>query len=215
MKNAVPCALLVLSLFAASVDVNAYRHGRDLRPVHPAAFRSRDGSLRFQQVAATGGDATGSATGAATGGATGGENTAKTKDEVLDKKEEMECLKQIKPDDKDKAAKTKRCHEQHQPRCPPPKNCWFAFLGMCKGEIKQPGVPCKYAEKKKPKVDESEPEADSAGTGPEATGSGASGPASGSGPAEESGASGAEESGASGAADEESGASGAGEAKKL
>ena len=181
--------------------------------MHPAALRSRDGSLRFQQVAATGGDATGSATGAATGGATGGENTAKTKDEVLDKKEEMECLKQIKPDDKDKAAKTKRCHEQHQPRCPPPKNCWFAFLGMCKGEIKQPGVPCKHAEKKKPKVDESEPEADSAGTGPEATGSGASGPGA-SGP-EESGASGAEESGASGAADEESGASGAGEAKKL
>ena len=34
-----------MSLFAASVDVNAYRHGRDLRPVHPAAFRSRDGSL--------------------------------------------------------------------------------------------------------------------------------------------------------------------------
>ena len=51
--------------------------------------RSRDGSLRFQQVAATGGDATGSATGAATGGATGGVNTAKTKDEILDKKEEM------------------------------------------------------------------------------------------------------------------------------
>eukprot|EP00944_MAST-04C_sp_MAST-4C-sp1_P016104 g16104.t1 len=215
MRNAVPFALLVLSLSAASVDVNAYRHGRDLRPVPPAALRSRDGSLRFQQVAATGGDATGSATGAATGGATGGENTAKTKDEVLDKKEEMECLKQIKAGDKDKAAKTKRCHEQHQPRCPPPKNCWFAFLGMCKGEIKQPGVPCKYAEKKKPKVDESEPEADSAGTGPEATGSGASGPAeeSGASGAEESGASGAEESGASGAAGEESGASGA-EAKK-
>ena len=29
MRNAVPCALLVLSLSAASVDVNAYRHGRD------------------------------------------------------------------------------------------------------------------------------------------------------------------------------------------
>ena len=83
----------------------------------------------------------------------------------------------------------------HQPRCPPPKNCWFAFLGMCKGEIKQPGVPCKHAEKKKPKADDSEPEADSPGTGPEASGSGASGP-------EESGASGDDESGS------ESGASG-------
>ena len=53
----------------------------------------------------------------------------------------------------------------------------------------------KHAEKKKPKVDDSEPEADSPGTGPEARGSGASGP-------EESGASGDDESGS------ESGASG-------
>ena len=36
MRN-VYVALLVLSPFPASVDVNAYRHGRDLRPVPPAA----------------------------------------------------------------------------------------------------------------------------------------------------------------------------------
>ena len=119
---------------------------------------------------------------------------------MLDKKEEMECLKQIKAGDKDKAAKTKRCHEQHQPRCPPPKNCWFAFLGMCKGEITARRS-MQVRRKEKPKVDESEPEADSAGTGQK--------------PRDlvrqeavrrdcgESGASGAEESGASGAADED------------
>jgi hypothetical protein len=205
-------SFVVITLFIATlINANAYHHGRDLRPVsnnnndNNIVKRNRDGGLRFQQIAATGGD-DGKATGGATGSATGGEE--KTKDEVLDKKAEEDCLKQIKENDPEKKAKTKRCHEQHQPRCPPPKNCWFAFLGMCRGEIKQPGVPCKHAEKKKQKVDESEPEADSAGTGPEATGSGASGPAD-----DESGASGSE-SGASGAeAEDESGAEG--KTKKL
>ena len=178
---------LLLAMTMCTLQVNAYHHGRDLRPVNNNRNRN-DGSLRFQQTGATGTDG-------ATGSETGGAQTEKTKDEVLDKKEEQQCIAQIKSNDPDKPAKIKRCHDMHQPRCPPPKNCWFAFLGMCKGEIKQPGVPCKHAEKKKPKVDDSEPEADSPGTGPEASGSGASGP-------EESGASGDDESGS------ESGASG-------